>query len=67
LSPTSPMRWLTFAAVSLIFFVISAGAFSSLGVVLPAMVGEMGWNWTQAGMGYTLLGLACGLASPSRV
>ena len=63
MSPTSPMRWLTFAAVSLIFFVISAGAFSSLGVVLPAMVGEMGWNWTQAGMGYTLLGLACGLAS----
>jgi MFS family permease len=63
LTPTSPLRWLTFSAVSLTFFVIAAGAFSSLGVVLPAMVGEMGWNWTEAGFGYTLLGLACGLAS----
>jgi MFS family permease len=49
--------------VSLIFFVVSAGAFSSLGVALPAMVAELGWSWTQAGLGYTLLGLACGLAS----
>jgi MFS family permease len=63
LSPASPIRWLTFSALSLIFFVISAGAFSSLGVVLPAMVTELGWNWTEAGMGYTFLGLACGGAS----
>jgi MFS family permease len=63
LSSTSASRWFTFAAVSLIFFVVSAGAFSSLGVALPAMVGELGWSWTQAGLGYTLLGLACGLAS----
>ena len=62
--PAAPaMRWFTFSAVSLIFFVIAAGAFSSLGVVLPSMVRELGWNWTQAGMGYTFLGLACGLAS----
>jgi MFS family permease len=64
LTPTSPLRWFTFSAVSLVFFVIAAGAFSSLGVALPAMVGELGWNWTEAGLGYTLLGLACGLASP---
>jgi MFS transporter, OFA family, oxalate/formate antiporter len=55
--------WLTFSALSLIFFVISAGAFSSLGVVLPEMVAELHMNWQQAGYGYTLLGLACGLAS----
>jgi len=62
--PDAPaLRWFTFAALSLIFFVVSAGAFSSLGVVLPAMVGELHWNWTEAGLGYTLLGLACGLAS----
>jgi len=60
----SPVRrWLIFAALSLTYFVVSAGAFSSLGVVLPAMVGEMHWSWKQAGLGYTLLGLACGLAS----
>jgi MFS family permease len=63
LPAASPLRWFTFSAMSLIFFVVSAGAFSSLGVVLPAMVAEMGWSWTQAGFGYTLLGLACGLAS----
>jgi MFS family permease len=55
--------WITFTSLSLIFFVVSAGAFSSLGVVLPAMVAEMHWSWTQAGFGFTLLGLACGLAS----
>src|SRR4051812_28171549 len=27
------------------------------------MVGELGWSWTQAGAGYTVLGIACGLAS----
>jgi MFS family permease len=61
--PTVPNRWLAFASLSLIYFVISAGAFSSLGMALPAMVAEQGWNWTQAGWGYTLLGVACGLAS----
>jgi len=61
--PHPARRWFTFTALSLAYFVVSAGAFSSLGVVLPAMVGEMHWNWTQAGLGYTLLGVACGLAS----
>jgi OFA family oxalate/formate antiporter-like MFS transporter len=56
-------RGVTFAALSLVFFVVSAGSFSSLGVVLPSMVREMHWSWTQAGLGYTLLGVACGLAS----
>jgi len=56
-------RWLTFVALSTLFFLVSAGTFSSLGVVLPAMVAELHLNWTQAGMGYTFLGLACGLAS----
>ena len=59
-----PHPWLTFTALSLIFFVISAGSFSSMGVVLPAMVRELNWNWKQAGLGYTLLGVGCGLASP---
>jgi len=56
-------RWLTFVALSALFFLVSAGTFSSLGVVLPVMVAELHLNWTQAGMGYTFLGLACGLAS----
>ncbi|HEX4742707.1 MAG TPA: MFS transporter [Caulobacteraceae bacterium] len=59
----APSRWVPFSSLSLIFFVVSAGAFSSLGVVLPKMVAELHWDWQQAGWGYTLLGLACGLAS----
>lgn len=55
--------WVTFTALSLLFFLVSAATFSSLGVVLPAMVSEMHWSWTEAGFGYTLLGLACGLSS----
>ncbi len=55
--------WLTFVALSALFFLVSAGTFSSLGVVLPVMVAELHLNWTQAGLGYTFLGLACGLAS----
>jgi predicted MFS family arabinose efflux permease len=62
--PRAPLnRWLTFASLGLIYFVITAGAFSSLGVALPAMVKELNWNWQQAGLGYTLLGVACGLGS----
>ena len=64
MTPAPVNRWLAFASLSLIYFVVSAGAFSSLGVALPAMVRELGWNWSDAGLGYTLLGVACGLASP---
>ena len=56
-------RWLIFAAMSFMFFVVSGGAFASLGVVLPAMVKDMSWSWAEAGFGYTLLGIACGVAS----
>ena len=62
--PSKPLpAWVPFLALSLLFFLISAGTFSSLGVVLPAMVDEMHWTWTEAGLGYTLLGVACGLSS----
>lgn len=56
-------RWLIFGAMSLMFFVVSGGAFASLGVVLPAMVQDLSWSWAEAGFGYTLLGIACGIAS----
>jgi len=49
--------------MSLLFFVLMACTFNSLGVVLPMMVKDMGLNWTQAGFGFTLLGLSCGLTS----
>lgn len=61
----SPLRFaLIFAAVSANFFFIAATTFASLGVVLPHMIGEFGWSWAEAGLGFTLLALACGLCSP---
>lgn len=55
--------WLALAGLSLLFFLITAGTFTSLGVVLPDMVGQLHWSWSEAGFGYTLLALSCGLAS----
>ncbi|GJL92543.1 MFS transporter [Hyphococcus sp.] len=53
-----------FIVLSLIFFHITATTFASLGVVLPAMIAELGWSWTQAGFGFTALALFTGLFSP---
>ena len=50
-------------AFSLGFFVITAATFTSLGVILPSMVAELNWDWTTAGLGFTCLGIACGLSS----
>ena len=55
--------WAAFAALSLLYFLVSAGTFNALGVVLPAMVRDLGWNWREAGGGFALLGTACGLSS----
>jgi len=58
-----PKASVTLAALSLLFFVVTAGTFSSLGVVLPDMVRTLNWTWTQAGLGFTILAVVCGLAS----
>jgi MFS transporter, OFA family, oxalate/formate antiporter len=51
-------------ALSLLFFLITATTFASLGVLLPAMIAEFGWSWTTAGLGFTALALATGVFSP---
>ncbi len=58
-----PRALATLAVLSALFFLAIAGTFSSLGVVLPAMVTALGWSWTQAGMGFSILAITCGLAS----
>ncbi len=55
-------RWLMFALASAFFFFITASTFSSLGVVLPYMIEEFSWTWSQAGTGFSLLALLVGLA-----
>jgi len=53
----------TLLLVSALFFIISAATFSSLGLALPAMVAELGWSWGDAGLGFSLLAVLCGLTS----
>jgi MFS family permease len=55
--------WLTLVLASALYFVITAATFASLGLALPAMVTEMHWSWTQAGLGFTLLAIFCGITS----
>jgi len=56
-------KWALFVVISAIFFLISGATFSSLGVVLPSMIAEMSWSWSQAGAGFSLFALTVGLAS----
>lgn len=56
-------RWALFAVICAIFFFISGATFSSLGVVLPFMIEELSWTWSQAGAGFSLFALTVGLAS----
>lgn len=55
--------WLLVAAFSLLLFLITAATYSSLGVVIPAMVGELGWSWERAFAGFSILGVFTGLSS----
>ena len=52
--------WRLLGVLSLVSFLINASTFNSLGVVLPDMVRDLKWSWTQAGLGFTILGAACG-------
>ena len=55
--------WLLVSVFSVVLFLITAATYNALGVVLPAMVKEEGWSWTEAGFGFTLLGAATGGSS----
>ena len=59
----SVTRWLIFSILSANFFMAVASTYGSLGVALPYMIEEMGWNWTSAGSGFTILALMSGIGS----
>ncbi len=56
------LKFVVLGALSLIYFVLNAATFNALGVILPFMVEDLGWTWAVAGVGFTLLGIACGLS-----
>lgn len=59
----SAYAWFVLLSFSAMFFLVTAATFTSLGVVLPDMVSELGWSWTSAGFGFTVLGISTGLSS----
>ncbi|MGI9228704.1 MAG: MFS transporter, partial [Gammaproteobacteria bacterium] len=56
-------RWGMFAIISLIFFLITGATYGSLGVVLPFMIRELDWSYTEIGTGFTILGLMNGMTA----
>jgi MFS family permease len=60
---TQRRAWTTLGLMSALFFAITAATFASLGLVLPAMVAELHWSWTEAGFGFGLLGVFCGITA----
>lgn len=54
--------WLVLSAFSLMFFLVTAATFTSLGVALPYMIQDLGWDWGVAGIGFSILGIACGVS-----
>ena len=54
--------WGSLVIVGGFFFFITATTFASLGVTLSYMIGEFAWSRSQAGLGFSLLGLATGLS-----
>jgi MFS family permease len=55
--------WLLLGAFSLLLFLITAATYSSLGVMIPAMVPQLGWSWQNAFLGFTVMGVATGASS----
>ena len=54
--------WLVLSAFSFMFFLVTAATFTSLGVALPYMIQDLGWDWGVAGIGFSILGIACGVS-----
>lgn len=55
--------WTTLLLVSALFFIITAATFNALGPALGDMVGELHWSGSEAGAGFSLLGVFCGITS----
>jgi MFS family permease len=66
LKASAPMsrKWLILLSVSFLFLFATGATFTSLGVVLFTMMGELHWSRAAGGTCFSVLGLTCGLSSP---
>ena len=55
--------WLVLAAFGLLQALVTVSIYTALGIALPLMVKDQGWNWTEAGFGFTVIGGCIGGSS----
>jgi len=55
--------WLVLLAFSVLSALITVSIYTALGIVLPLMVKDLGWSWTEAGFGFTVIGGCIGGSS----
>lgn len=55
--------WVTLLLVSALFFLVTAATFNALGPALGDMMAELRWSGSQAGAGFSLLGVFCGITA----
>jgi len=63
LASTDIRRISLLAGFSLLLFLITASTYGSLGVVLPAMIGDLNWSFEKAFLGFSVLGVFTGASS----
>ena len=55
--------WAVLGVFSLLQALITISIYTALGIALPLMVHDEAWNWTEAGMGFTVIGFCIGGSS----
>ncbi len=55
--------WAVLGVFSLLQCLITISIYTALGIALPLMVHDEAWNWTEAGMGFTVIGFCIGGSS----
>jgi MFS family permease len=55
--------WAVLGVFSLLQALITVSIYTALGIALPAMVKDQAWTWTEAEMGFTVIGVCIGGSS----
>ena len=63
MSKTEWRPWAVLGVFSLLQALVNISIYTALGIALPLMVHDEAWNWTEAGMGFTVIGFCIGGSS----